>query len=387
MRVNHRSLSLCLLLLGLLVATPAAALETAETILTAEGNIGPGGTVVVENLLGSVRLVATTSPGTVKIEALVAAEAKQPEQARALADSIRIDRVTEGNETRFHVVFPVDQHNAFRLPKSGMKGTLKRWTAPVLKNSTPVDYDGTQIEVGANRKATGLAVYLTVTVPYDRTVVVRQRVGSVNGRALRGSLHVATIDGQILLERCLGSLHVETERGDIRLVSFQGDDLRLTSKQGKMELREIRAANTFLRTETGTIHGAGVVSENLHVESTSGDVQLGGMEPRRVEVKTVSGKVDLATNMKTLREAVIQSATGDVTLRVGELTHFDLHAETRSGAVKTLGGVTLDLVAQDGLISQLKHGQGGPHLRISALGGNLTIRPYDGSRLDLLLKN
>jgi hypothetical protein len=387
MRLNRHVFALCLLVIAVVGSGSVAALETAETTLTAEGNIGRGETLVVENLLGSVRLVATTSPGAVKIEALVAAEAKQPEQARALVDSIRIDRVTEGSETRFHVSFPVDRHSAFRLPKSGMKGMLKRWTAPVMKNSTSVDYDGKQVEVGANRKATGLAVYLTVTVPYDRTVVVRQRVGSIDGRALRGTLHVASVDGEILLERCLGSLHVETERGDVRVVSFQGDDLDLTSQQGNMDLREIRASKAVLQTETGTIRSAGVVSEELHVESTSGDVHLGGMEPRRAEVKSGSGKLDLATNMKTLRDAVIQSTTGDVTLRVGQLTHFDLQAETKSGEVKTLGGVTLDLVAQDGLVSQLKHGQGGPHLRISALGGNVTVRPYDGSRLDLLLKN
>jgi len=387
MRLNRHAFTLCLLAIAVLGSGSAAALETAETTLTATGNTGRGETVVVENLLGSVRLVATTSPGEVKIEALVAAEAKQPGEARALVDSIRIDRVTEGNETRFHVAFPVDRHAAFRLPKSGVKGMLKRWTAPVLKDSTPVEYDGKEVEVGANRKATGLAVYLTVSVPYDRKVVVRQRVGSVEGRALRGTLHVASVDGEILLERCLGSLNVETERGDVRVVAFQGDDLSLTSKHGNMELREIRAARAVLQTETGTIRSAGVVSEDLSVESASGDVHLGGMEPRRAEVKTGSGKVELATNMKTLRDAVIQSATGDVTLRVGELSHFDLHAETKSGEVKTLGGMTLDLVAQDGLTSQLKHGQGGPHLRISALGGDVTVRPYDGSRLDLLLKN
>jgi glucose-6-phosphate-specific signal transduction histidine kinase len=76
-----------------------------------------------------------------------------------------------------------------------------------------------------------------------------------------------------------------------------------------------------------------------------------------------------------------------VTLRVGELTHFDLLAESKSGQVKTLGGVTLDLVAQDGLSTQLKHGQGGPQLRVSALGGDVTVRPYDGTRLGLMLKN
>jgi DUF4097 and DUF4098 domain-containing protein YvlB len=125
----------------------------------------------------------------------------------------------------------------------------------------------------------------------------------------------------------------------------------------------------------------------LIIDSASGDVKLGAVEPTTAEVTTESGKVDLASYLKHLRDAVIRTATGDVTLRVGDLTHFDLQAESKSGMVKTLGGVTLALVAQDGRTTRLQHGQGGTDLRVSAPEGSVTVRPFDGSRLELLLKD
>ena len=101
---------------------------------------------------------------------------------------------------------------------------------------------------------------------------------------------------------------------------------------------------------------------------------------------TGTGEVDLATHLKTLRGAVIRSDSGDVTLRVGQLAHFALEAETQSGKVKTLGGVELDLIDQQGLTTRLQQGRGGAELQVSAVAGNVIVRPYDGSRLDLLIR-
>ena len=92
----------------------------------------------------------------------------------------------------------------------------------------------------------------------------------------------------------------------------------------------------------------------------------------------------MATHLTTMRKATIRTATGDVILRAGELTHFDLFAESRQGVVKALG-LSFDFIGQDGGVSHLRHGQGGPELSVSALGGSVTVRPYDGSRLELFV--
>jgi hypothetical protein len=362
------------------------ALEGAEKNLTIEPKVGASTTLVVENLLGSVHVVPSQSKGSVRVDAHVVAEAKTTEEAEALAESIRLEPQTEGGTTRIHVVWPVDRFAAFRPPKSGMKGLIKRWAAPMLRGSSTVEYDGRQIQVGPERKATGLSVDLTVTLPYDVSTSIRQSVGSIEGRALRGRLSMETYDGDISFERCFGFLTAQTERGEVRVSAFQGQELDVSTAQGSMELTDVRANRARLHTDTGAIRGLRVTAGELVIESASGDVKLAGFEPTTADVKTGSGKVDLATHLKSLHNAVIQTATGDVILRVGELTHFDLRAETKSGLVKTMG-MTLDVLEQDGQASRLQHGQGGPELRVSALGGSVTVRPYDASRLDLLLKN
>jgi hypothetical protein len=380
------TLALSLLAIAPLLSGASFALEGAERQLTIERTLDPGASLVVENLLGSVRVVPSQSRGSVRVDARIVADAKTPEEAAALADAIRIEPGTEGGATRIHVVWPVDRFTAFRPPQSGVKGLIARWAAPVLRGNSSVEYDGRLVQVGADRKAAGLSVDLTVTLPYDMSTTIRQSAGSIEGRALRGRLRLVTIDGDISVERCFGVLQAETERGDVRVYSFQGDDLDVSTTEGDVELADVRAERTRLRTDAGAIRGARVTAGDMTVESASGDVKLGAVEPTTARVRTGSGKVDLASHLKSLRNAVVQTATGDVTLRVGGLAHFDLLVETKSGGVKMMG-LALDVLEQDGNTSRLRHGQGGNELRVSALAGSVTVRPYDASRLDLFLSD
>lgn len=376
-------------LLGWTISTffpvPTLGLDAAEKTLSFEGEVPSGGAVTVDNLLGSVRIVPGTEPGKLRVVAHVVAEAKTPEEAESLVESIRLVHRTESKAVRVHVAFPVDRIAAYRRPKAGVKGWVTRWAGSMMRGSSEVEYDGRAVRVGNDRKATGLAVYLTVTLPYDVQSSIKQIVGPIEGRALRGQIGLETVDGDILAERCFGKLAVTSDRGAIRVLAFQGDTLGVETVAGTMELLNVRAGRVQLRTADGAIGGSGVTADRLHIESTSGAVKLGAVEPKTAQVQTDSGTVDLATNLKTLRELRIETATGDVTLRVGALAHFDLTAETKSGEVKMLGGVTLDVTEQEGQVSRLQQGQGGPEVRVSALAGSVTVRPYEGSRLDLLV--
>jgi hypothetical protein len=384
----HRSTRILVPLLAILVVAsgPSRALESADRTLALERAFRDGETLVVENLLGSVRVVPAESPGSVRIEAHIVAEAKTAEQARDLVESIRLEPRADGGVTRFHVEFPVERFGSFRPPKAGVKGMLSRWTAPIIRNSSTVEYDDRLVQVGAERKGTGLAVHLTVTLPYGLKTSIRQSVGTIQGRALRGRLRLETVDGDITVERCVGVLHAESSRGAVSVRSFQGDELEIRTERGDMELVDVRADRARLHSDVGAIRGSRVTAGELVIENASGDVKLGAVEPTTAKVTTGSGKVDLASYLKHLRDAVIRTATGDVTLRVGELTHFDLLAESKSGSVKTMG-MTLDVLGQEGAASRLQHGRGGSELRVSAPAGSVTVRPYDASRMDLLLEN
>jgi DUF4097 and DUF4098 domain-containing protein YvlB len=215
---------------------------------------------------------------------------------------------------------------------------------------------------------------------------VHQSFGGISVRSMRGKLTLSTFDGEIRAERCLGTLSAESTRGKVRVMVFQGDLLDVRNVAGDIELLDVNARRLSLATDSGAIRGSAVKGEDVAAESVSGEIALNGLEPRTVAVKAGSGRVDLATQLQNLRGAEIESESGDVTLRVGELTQFDLLVETDSGEVRTLG-LDLDLVEQAERTARFQRGKGGPDLRVSTIGGNLTVRPYEGSRLDLMLKD
>jgi hypothetical protein len=366
---------------GLLASETTPALDAAEKVLSVEASLPRDGELRIENLLGSVSLRLAAAPGPVRVEARAVAEARTEAEARQLVDAIGLRPVVEGQRVVLRVEFPVDRFVAFRPPKAGVKGTISRWIAPMLPGEpVSLEYGGRQVQVGSIRQATALAVHLTVTVPPDARVGVQQGVGSILGRSLRGRLQLQLEAGEARIEQAFGSLEIVAERADVHVAAFQGDALELRTTSGTLALSEIRVARARLRTAAGAIRGNDVSADELFVESVGGDVQLTGFEPERADVRTGSGQVDLATRLRRTREALIRSTSGDVTLRVGELTYFDLRAETKSGSVKTLG-LVLDQVGQDGGAAHLQRGRGGADLRVWATGGSVTVRPYDASRL------
>lgn len=368
-----------------LFALPALALEGAEATLEWNGRLTDGQTLTLENLLGTIRLVAGTSEDGARVVARVAAEAGSAAEAAEWANSILLRHEETAGATLLHVVFPTDRSQSFRPPKAGLKGLWSRWSAPLLRGSSSVEYDGTRVQLGSDRKATGLAVDLTIELPHGRSVIVHQGAGSIGARALRGSFDLTTIDGDIELDRCFGSIAARNTSGEIAIRGFQGETLEAVTGGGEIRIEQLRAERIELRSDRGAIRGSALQSDRLIVQSESGDIELQGAEPAELEIRTVSADVDLASYFRQLRQASIQSATGDVTLRVGELTHFDLAATTRSGEVKTLG-LSLEVLEADGNARRLRHGRGGPQIEAGASGGSVTVRPYDASRMSLLLR-
>jgi DUF4097 and DUF4098 domain-containing protein YvlB len=146
----------------------------------------------------------------------------------------------------------------------------------------------------------------------------------------------------------------------------------------------VRVDRARFESDSGIIRGTGVTTEKLSVENASGAIELGDLVPRSTRVRSGSGDVDLALRLKNARDAVVHSESGDVVLRLAGQIGFDLEAETKSGEVKALG-MELDVVERTGNVSRLRRGPGGVDLAVHAAGGNVTVRPYDASRMQILM--
>jgi DUF4097 and DUF4098 domain-containing protein YvlB len=362
----------------------AMALDTAEKQLELGFPVEDGATLRIENLLGSVSVRMLRDKGPVQVEARVVAEGKSEQEASDLVATVQLLQSSADGVETIHVGYPLDTVTAFRPPKDGLKGLVSRWSSALMRRgSSAVEYEGRSVDISKDRKAAGLAVHLTVRIPADLSTSIRQGVGSVDVRFIRGDIDIQTDAGSVDVVSCFGDLNLSAGEADVRVASLQGGSLTADSGGGILELDGIRSRTVTLRSDGGAITGSKLDVDDLKVENGAGNVAFVDLVPVSMDVRTGSGDVDLAFRIRKARNASIHTDTGDVVLRMNERLSFGLTAETKKGEV-TLLGMNLELLEQNGLTSRYKAGSGGVDVAVTAPGGQLTVRPYDAKRIDLM---
>ncbi len=365
-----------LMLLGILAVCGIAhaGVENVEKTLEIDDVITPGGSFHVENLLGSVTVEGGGPAGKATVRARVVAEAETQEAATALADTIRLDRQEDGNAARVHVAFPVDRHPSFRPPKSEGGGLVSRWIGKVLRRD-PVNaqYAGRSVTLGPTKGATSMAVHVTVTVPHDVQVGVRQVMGAVHCVRLRGGLDVDAVTGEVIIERIYGAVHARTGDGDLAILTAKGRAVEAHSGTGDLQLVDVNADVVKVGTDDGTIEGKKLGAKALTIEVLNGKVSLDELDARKFTIDTGSGDIDLGLQLQRAREGSIRSGSGDVTLRVGTFAPFDLLVASTAGSIKSKN-LPLETVAGEAGTRHLRRGTGGAEIRVTTGGGGVILR-------------
>jgi len=265
-------------IVGMLLAVsgPAgAALERVESTMTHEGAVARGGSLSLENLLGSITVRGGGPAGKVLVEARVVAEAKTLEEAQGLAETIEIDRERDGDALLVHVSFPVDRHTAFRLPKAG-QGKLSRWLGPLLRrDSVATVYEGRAVRLGQSKDAVALAVHLTVTIPNDIQSSIRQFMGSLQCTLVKGRVKLENVEGNIEARRIYGMLEARTGGGDLKVLTAKGEQVVLQTGSGNLEMIDVRVDEAYVRTGSGQIKGKAINVGNLTIGVGHQEIQGG----------------------------------------------------------------------------------------------------------------
>jgi len=351
MFVKRSSAFLTLLFVSCLCVSGAHALDSSERSLAIDLPLQAGGSLKIENLLGSVTVRLVRKGATPGIKARVTAEAKGQEAADSLADGVELQQTVADGVTTVHVLFPTDRVEAFRPPKAGVKGFVSRWASPVMRGGAmEVEYGGQIVAIRKDRKSTGLAVHLTVTVPVDLHTSIYQAAGAIDARYMRGDLDLETETGRIDIISSFGNFDVTTAAGDVRIASCQGDRIAIRTGSGQIDLEGTRGDLVQLESDSGLIQGV---------------------------------DIEIALRIRNARGAQIGSDRGDITLRMSEKLSFDLTAVSKSGQAKT-HGMRLDLQERDGVTENFRQGSGGLNLAVTAPQGGVTIRPYDSTRMEIL---
>jgi len=365
-----------LFLFSVSMAVPAMADSATGTLEFVE-ELPVGGSLDVENLLGSVTIRGGGEERTARVEARIVADAKTEKDARELVDSIRLESSGEAGNYSVQIVFPVERHSAFRSPRSEKKGVVSKWITPAInRDIVAVQYGGRMIRVGHQKGAAAVSVELIITVPMDVRTNVRQFVGSIDSATSRGEMHLEVIEGWILADQLYGTLHARSGGGRVAVTSFHGEELGLQTDSGNLELMEIETDRAQLTTGSGKIQISGITANELQVESSSGKVEMQQLLPGTLSIRTATGDIDLAPDFKQMSEALIESTEGDVTLRVSEISSFYLQARTKSGEVKTKGLTLTPQQPEEGAVG-FRAGTGGPRVRVNVDDGELTVRRDD----------
>ena len=304
---------------------PAFAAEATRT-LHAELTLAPGQVFAVENLAGTMRVVAGEGDAVVAVATVHA-------ESQVLADAVRLERVT-GTEGRpaLRVRYPLDQHWRIRYPGApdSYRERSRRWFDG---GRTSAKYDGhDRVQVSHDE---GVLVYADLEVRVPRRsvdAVFRNVVGPLVGEGVDGRVRFETGSGTIDVQGSTGDLTADTGSGDVTAQSVEGK-FTCDTGSGRCEVAGFRGESLRCDTGSGDVEVRGAAAGSIAIDTGSGDVRVRASEADEIDADTGSGTVELEAGGARLRRLRADTGSGDVRLRLGADASFEVRGEMGSGEI------------------------------------------------------
>jgi DUF4097 and DUF4098 domain-containing protein YvlB len=240
--------------------------------------LAAGTAVELENSFGAVR-VKKGEPGEVHVSMRKVVFRRTEAEARAYADRIRLNAVT--------------QPGALRLSTNRQ-----------------------ELEKERGRDGVGFETHLEVTVPPDTAVKVQNEHGEVELVDVARADVTSSFES-VRVERVAGPVTVDARHGDVEVAEVIGD-LTVTNRHGGVEARDVQG-NTRVQSEHGDVSvtnvgGAAVTASHgdVHVQTVRGDLEVNAQHAG-VTVAEVEGKATLETSFQSIEAREI---AGEVRLKV-----------------------------------------------------------------------
>ncbi len=308
-----------ILVLGLVFsAAPARAADVMKTV-QAELSGADLANFGVENLAGRMRI---TVGGTDRVTVTATVHAEDS----ALADAVRIERVTDGAApATLRVRYPYAQVRTFRYEDPD-----SRWNFSGFNPSTSFDYDGRDVRVNEGR-GTRLWADLEVRVPAGaRRAAFRNLVGRIDADGLQGTLRFEVASADLILRRLDGDVTLTGSSGDLRASDLRGS-FDFESSSGDCEIDGFDGGTFAFHSSSGDLVARRVRASDVRTETSSGDVTLSSADVEGFEADASSGDVALAVDGSRLTQVEVTTSSGDVRLRLPDGAAFDAVADQSSG--------------------------------------------------------
>lgn len=262
-----------------------------------------------------------------------------------------------------HIVYPAlgrGSNSNFSIREDGTWGSYgddedRRWRRSDGRRIT-VRGDGDGLEAAANLK---------ITVPAGKRVAVFVGVGLVDVSNVDGDLRVDVASADIRARETRGTLNLDTGSGDIKLDRASGT-VSLDTGSGEVLVNGMTSGTLDIDTGSGSVALSEVAVDDLKVDTGSGDVELTNVSSSRLDIDTGSGgiRASLRNSPSTM---VVETGSGDVTLRLPESLDATLDLDTGSG------DLTVDFPLQ-----LIKKSEGNIRGRIGEGKGRISVETGSG---------
>lgn len=320
---------LCTALVALTFASASLADATVTRTLSQMVTVPADGSVKVENLVG--HMTVTQSSGPVNLNALKGTAAMAAEMpgshplqvtatvvaggsdAEALAQSVKLEVTTSGNQVTVHVHYPVDQYRSYLYnpPRTSTMHSdcfLEIFCVRGNMNSG-VNYQDTNVQVNENGH-TGTPLYVNVAV---------QLPAGVNAEFAnaRGVLEASNLTNRLSLNTQRGDISVQNLNGNLTATT-EGADLLGTNLKGAVDVKT-DGGDADLKTLSGT----------LRASTDGGDLQVSGdlTALSTLYARTDGGDLRVSGDLPALRTLDAGTDGGDAVFHVANLS---MHLEVSS---------------------------------------------------------
>jgi hypothetical protein len=233
------------------------------------------------------------------------------------------------------------------------------------RDSQPYRRDGRRVTIRGDGTGLEAAANLRITLPPGRKAGVYLGMGRLEVANVDGQLKLSAASADVSARGTKGGLEIDTGSRDIRAEQLEGQ-VSLNTGSGDVTVTGHRHGAVEIDTGSGSVTGSAVDASGLEIDTGSGDIRLEGIRVPRLDLETGSGSIraDLAGQVEVV---IMETESGDVTLRLPEGTGATLDLDTGSG------GFSLDVP-----VELLKRGEGSLKGRMGDGRGRIHIETGSG---------
>jgi lia operon protein LiaG len=314
----------------------------------------PGTEVEIYNLVGTVEIVPGTGTSVV-----AEVDLKGPDAGR-----LRIEKGEIRGRQTLRVVYPGDR---ILVPEFGHRTTSTIRVRP----------DGTFGDNGTNGRKVVLSgkegieasADIRILVPKGKKLAVKWGHGEGSISRVEAGVALDAAHMPVTATDVKGPLAVDIGSGSVTVNGSSGP-VSIDTGSGEVDLRGVHGGPISVDTGSGEVKGEDLDAGPLAISTGSGGIRLTEIRSDQVSLDSGSGEivVDLDGSM---RQLVIDTGSGDVSVSIPRGTGAELAVETGSGGIETNLTIETTYRKHNELVGRIGNGKGS--IRIETGSGTVTL--------------